>query len=99
MKIIETDLRMLTYSAPLNDTRAYRQSGTNLLVMSGKAGRYKAWQTWSALGDTLRAVSARSNIADPVVITFDKYSEGFPLAIRIENPFIGMKLSLRKLTR
>ena len=99
MKIIETDIRVLTREGTLKNESFYRQSGTNGLVVSGKSGKYKSWQTFSPSGDTLWVTAAKSTIADPVVITYDQYKDGFPLKISIENPFIGMKLVLRKLTQ
>jgi hypothetical protein len=99
MKIIETDIRVLTCSGSLNDQKIYRQEGTNNLIVNGEAGKYKTWQTWSPSGDTLWVTSAKSTIADPVTITYDKYKDGSPLKITIENPFIGMKLVLKKLTQ
>jgi len=99
MKIIETDIRMLTWDGSLKNEKLYRQDVTNNKVVSGKAGKYKTWQTLSPSGDTLWATAAKSTIADPVIISYDKYKDGFPLKITIENPFIGMKLSLRKLTQ
>ncbi len=99
MHIFETDFRILLWSGALKNENFYRQATTNNLVVLGKAGKYHAWQTYSAAGDTLYRIAARSNIADPAIITFDKYKDGFPLKIIIENPVIGMKLSFRKLVQ
>lgn len=99
MKIFETDFRMLTLDGSLKNEKFYRQDGTNNIVLSGEAGKYKTWQTWSPSADTLYSTAAKSTIADPVIITFDTYKDGFPAKITIENPFIGMKLFLRKLTQ
>ena len=99
MKILETDFRMLTWTGSPESTRIYRQEKSNNIIVSGNAGKYKTWRTYSPPGDTLYSISAKSTIADPVIISFSKYTKGFPGNIIIENPFIGMKLSLRKLTR
>jgi len=99
LKIFETDFRMLICDHPLNAEKKYRQEGTTNKVLSGSTGKYKTWQTFSPAGDTLLAISAQSTITDPVFISFSKYKDGLPLAITIENPVIGMKLSLRKLTQ
>ncbi len=99
LKIIETDFRVLTCPGSLTDEHPYRQEGTGNLVVSGKSGKYKIWNTWSPAGDTLYSTAVKSTIADPANIRFDKYSDGFPVKISIENPFIGMKISLRKLAK
>jgi hypothetical protein len=97
MKIFETDFRMLISSGSLSDQKIYRQESTNNLIIKGEAGKYKTWQTWSPSGDTLWVTAAKSTMADPVTITYEKYKDGSPLKITIENPFIGMKLMLKKL--
>jgi hypothetical protein len=99
MKIFETDFRMLLWDGPLKNGKGFIQEGTNNMVFSGMAGSYHAWQTYSPGGDTLYATSAKSTIADPAILTFEQYKDGFPIKITIENPFIGMKLSLRKLSQ
>ena len=86
LRILETDFRLLTWNGEPEKEKVYRQAGTNNLVVSGAAGKYHTWQTYSGSGDTLFKISAKSTIADPVIIAFDKYSEGFPLKITIENP-------------
>lgn len=97
MKIFETDLRTLLCGSSLEKEQMYRQSGTNCLVISGLNGNCRTWQSWSPMGDTLHAISAKSTIADPVLIRFANFSNGFPMKIILENPFINLKLSLRKL--
>ncbi|MCX6266717.1 MAG: hypothetical protein NTW16_05080 [Bacteroidetes bacterium] len=99
MKILETNFRMLTWSGPLKNETPYIQDGTKNIVRSGMAGKYKTWQTFSPSGDTLYTTSSKSNIFDPAIISFAKYSEGFPVKIILENPFIGMKMTLRKLVQ
>jgi hypothetical protein len=99
MNIFETDFRILTWAGPLKTKNTYRRQDTQNLVISGKAGKYQTWQTFSPGGDTLYTFAAKSTIADPVIIQFENYSEGFPLKITLENPFIGMKLTLRKLKK
>ena len=99
MKIFETDFRMLITEDSLTNKKAYRQEGSGNVVVSGKTGKFKTWQTYSPAGDTLYTTAAKSTIADPVIIHFDKYKDGSPLKILIENPFIGMKLALRKLVQ
>lgn len=98
MRIFETDFRMLTWDGVLSDTQEYSQEGSDNLVLSGKAGRYRTWQTYSPGGDTLLATAAKSTMADPVIIVFDKYTGGSPAIITIENPFIRMKLRLKRLS-
>jgi hypothetical protein len=97
LRIFETDFRILTWRGTLYREKCYRQAATDARVISGKVRKYVVWQTFSPAGDTLFKTSAKSTIADPVFITYDKYSHGFPLKITLENPFIGMKLTLRKL--
>lgn len=99
MKIFETDFRVLNGCGKVKNEKIYRQEISNNLVVSAMAGRCQTWQTWSPAGDTLYATAAKSDIADPVIITYEKYKEGFPVKITLENPFIGMKLSLRKLVQ
>jgi hypothetical protein len=99
IKIFETDFRMLTGMDSLKIKSQYTQTGTQNLVLSGKAGKYKTWQTYSPTGDTLYATAGKSTIADPVIISYQKYEGGIPAKIVVENPFIGMKLSLRLLNR
>jgi hypothetical protein len=99
MKIFETDFRLLTGMDPERNERFYRQSGTNNLVISARAGKYKTWQTFSPSGDTLYKTAGKSTFADPVFISYLKYRDGFPVKITVENPFIGMKWSLRLLDR
>jgi hypothetical protein len=99
MNILETDFRILTWNGLLKTKKSYRQQDSHNLVLSGTSGKYQIWQTFSPGGDTLYTLSAKSNLADPVIIQFEKYSEGFPLKITLENPFIGMKLTLRKLKK
>ena len=99
MNILKTDFRMLIWNDSFENEKVCRQARTNNMVVSGKAGRYRSWQIFSPSGDTLYATNAKSNIADPVIITFAEYSNGFPLKITIENPVINMKLSLKKLTQ
>jgi hypothetical protein len=99
MKIFETDFRMLNWTDLLKNEKICRQAVTNHMVVSGTTGPYQAWQTYSASADTLFTTAAKSTIADPVIISFSKYSNGTPGNITIDNPFIGMKLSLRKLVK
>jgi len=99
MKIFETDFRLLTGINPVTSMDFYSQSPSNNQVIAGKAGKYKVWQTFSQSGDTLYKTSGKSTIADPVFISYQNYSRGFPTRIIMENPFIGMKLSLRLLDR
>ena len=99
IKILETDFRMLLSDISLKNERVYIQEKTGNIAVSGKTGKYSSWQTWSPGGDTLLIKSGKSTIADPAIIRFENYSEGTPKKITIENPFIGMKLTLRKLAR
>jgi hypothetical protein len=99
MNILETDFRILTLNKPLDDQKHYRKDGTKQWVVSGKTGRYRVWQTWSPGGDTLVYTGAKSTVADPVRMVFDKYKDGMPGKITVENPFIGLKLSLRRLVQ
>jgi hypothetical protein len=99
MKIFETDFRMLLLEDSLTGVKFFRQAETSNRIISGKTGKYKAWQTWSPSGDTLFSTAAKSTIADPVKITCEKYKDGSPLKITMENPFIGMKFLLRKLVQ
>ncbi|MEI7727200.1 MAG: hypothetical protein WCK09_18970 [Bacteroidota bacterium] len=99
MNIFKTDFTILNWSCAVENKREYRQAETNRLVVKGDAGKYKTWQTYSPSGDTLYATTAKSNLADPVIITFAQYKDGFPVKITIENPFIGMKLVMRKLVQ
>jgi hypothetical protein len=98
INIFETDFRMLNYTGGLDNEKFFSQACTGNLVSSGKAGKYKSWRTYTPMGDTLLKTSAKSTIADPVMITYDKYINGFPSKIIIENPVIGLKLMLRKLS-
>jgi len=99
MKIFETDFRLLTGANPVTSMDFYIQSPSNNRVVAGKAGKFKTWQTYSPSGDTLFKISGKSTIADPVFISYQGYRHGFPTRIILENPFIGMKLSLRLLDR
>jgi hypothetical protein len=97
LKIFETDFRLLTGMDPVKPERSYIQTETNNRVISGNAGKYKIWQTYSPSGDTLYRTAVKSTIADPAIISCLKYADGIPTKITIENPFIGMKFSLRLL--
>ena len=99
VNILETDFRILIRTGRPGKEKTYRQAGTHNLVIAGKAGKYKTWQTYTPSGDTLLKTSSKSTIADPVMITFGHYDDGFPKKILIENPVIGLTLSLRKLSR
>jgi len=99
MKILETDLRVLNLESQLSDPTFYHQELTGNQVIKGKSDRYNLYQTYSPGGDTLLATSAKTTIADPVRITYEKYVEGFPSNITIENPFIGLKLVLKRLSK
>jgi len=97
-RILETDLRMMMVHGALNNEKHYRQDSTGNLVKSGRSGKYSVWQTYSPAGDTLLSVSAKSNFADPVTISYKRYDDRTPSEILIENPFIGLRLTLRKLS-
>jgi hypothetical protein len=99
MKIFRTDFLLLTGMDTMTEKRFYTQSPTNNLVVFGKAGKLKSWQTFSPSGDTLIKTSGKSTIADPVIISYLKYEKGFPTRITVENPFISMKLTMRLLNR
>ena len=99
MKIFETDFRLLTGMYKSETEASYIQSGTGNRVVSTKAGKYSIWQTYAPAGDTLYATNGKSNMADPAIITYSKYADGFPVQIQIENPFIGMTLLIRLLDR
>jgi hypothetical protein len=99
MKILETDFRILLCSGQVPNKATYRQSGNGNLVIRKETETYHVWQTFTSSGDTLLATAAKSSFADKVLITYNKYSHGFPNTITIENPVIGLNLSLRKLTR
>jgi hypothetical protein len=99
MKIFETDFRVLNWSGLVQNEQVYLQKETNNMIVKGRIGKYKTWQTYSPSGDTLCTIAAKSSIADPVIISFVQYNDGFPGKITIENPFIGMKLALRKLSK
>jgi len=98
MNILETDFRMLATVENLSHEKSYRDVAKNM-VLYGNTGKYKVWQTFDPAGDTLLQTTAKSGIADAVFITFDKYSDGIPQRICIENPFIGMKITLKKLVQ
>ncbi len=98
LKILETDFRILTMTRQLRHKEYYLQKKSERLIVYGGSGKnYKVWQTYTPAGDTLLAATAKSTLADPVFISFDQYKNGFPLKITMRNPFIGLKLSLRKL--
>ena len=99
IKILETDFRMLTWPGSFISGKGYRQKKNNNLVVSATTMKYKTWQTYSPSADTLYSTSAKSTLFDPVIISFDRYTNGFPDRIVIKNPFIGMKLSLKKLVQ
>ena len=99
IKILETDFRLLTGIYPVQYEKVYRQTATNNQVFYAKTGRYKIWETFSPSGDTLYTTAGKSTIADPVIISFLNYEAGFPSRISLENPVIGLKMSLRLLKR
>jgi hypothetical protein len=99
LSILETNFRMLTKNGSLDNEIYYRNKETNQVIVSGETGKYKVWNTYSADGDTLQVVGAKSNMADPAIIAYEKYTDGAPRKISIENPFIGMKMSLRRLVQ
>jgi hypothetical protein len=97
-RILETDLRMMMVQGALNNEKHYRQDSTGNLVRSGRSGKYSVWQTYSPSGDTLLCTTAKSTMADPVIIAYQNYQDGAPAEILVENPFIGLRLTLRKLS-
>ena len=99
IKILETDFRLLTGINPVQHEKFYRQTATNNQVFYAKTGRYKIWETFSPSGDTLYTTTGKSTIADPVIISYQNYQAGFPSRISLENPVIGLKMSLRLLKR
>jgi hypothetical protein len=99
LKILETDFRLLTGSAPCQYKMAFIQNSTGNRIFYGRSGRYQIWETWSPSGDTLFTAAAKSNIADPAIISYQRDNNGVPMKINVENPVIGLKISLRMLTR
>ena len=99
IKILGSDFSILAGTRPLTDEKRYRQTSTMNRVISLKAGKSALWTTLSQPGDTCYATTGRSNMFDPVIITWSSYSKGFPGKIILENPVIGMKMSLRLLER
>ena len=99
LKILETDFRLLTGAGTAGTRKVYKQSTTGNRVVFSQQGVFKSWLTYPASGDTLLASSGKSTIADPVIITCKNYESGFPARIKIENPVIGMKMSLKLLKR
>jgi len=99
MKILETDFRLLTVSDPCQHKKDFVQKSTGNRIFYGRSGRYQIWETWSPSGDTLFTAGAKSNIADPAIIAYLRDKNGVPLEINIDNPVIGLKISLRMLTR
>ena len=98
MKILETDFRLLTGIDPVKHKKIFRQSFSNNVAISGKTQKYSTWHTFSSKGDTLFKTAGRSTIADPVIITYENFADASPIKITIENPVIGLKLLLRRLT-
>ena len=97
--ILETDFRILTFPGQVTFREEFRQTGTNNRVISEKAGRYHIWQTFSTSGDTIYSTGGRSNMFDLVNISYHGYHDGFPSKINLENPVIGMRISLKLLKR
>lgn len=97
LRILKTDFKALTNIEDFKPCTIFRQDSTNNLVLFGKTKNMKIWRTYAPSGDTLYGVSAKSNFIDPVSITLSQYSGGSPAKIILINPFIGLKLSLRKL--
>ena len=99
LKVLETDFRILTFPGRVTFREEFRQNGTNNRVISEKAGRYHTWQTFSASGDTLYSTGGRSKMFDLANISYLDYHDGFPSKINLENPVIGMRISLKLLKR
>ncbi|MEI6434651.1 MAG: hypothetical protein WCP32_07390 [Bacteroidota bacterium] len=99
IKILKTDFQVLTNNFQFESQRTYRQDSTRNLIIYGIAGSMKIWQVYSPTADTLFKVAGKSTIADPVFISFTNYSNNRPAKITVENPVIGMKLSLRLLSK
>jgi hypothetical protein len=97
INILKTDFRALTSIEDFNPQKIFRQDSTNYLVVFGETKSMKIWKIYSPSADTLYNISAKSNFADPVFITLSQYSSGSPAKIVLTNPFVGLKLSLRKL--
>ncbi len=96
-KIFENNFRMLTLETSRMRGKVYRQRNTGGTVAAYRDGRVSLWHTFTPAGDTLTMISARSSAANAVEISFDSYSEGQPGRIEVFNPFIRMKMNLRKL--
>ncbi|MEI6682001.1 MAG: hypothetical protein WCO44_05210 [Bacteroidota bacterium] len=95
--IFISDFRILAGVDTLTTCKLYHQETTQHLVYSGRAGKFKIWQTCSNKGDTLLSQSAKSTLLDPVIISCQHYHQGFPAIIHLDNPVIGMTLSLKRL--
>ena len=97
MKILETDFQILANIFDFTPKKYFRQDSTNNLVMYGNAGHMKIWQVYTPAADTLLKTAGKSTPANPVFISYSHYLTNLPTKITLENPVIGMKISLRRL--
>lgn len=92
-RILDTDLRVLFgwYHDPT--PCCYRQAGTGNRVIRYAPANLRVWESWK-YGDTLVSIAARSNPADAALVRFIQTGNKKPGRIEIQNPVIGLKLTL-----
>ncbi|MFH1159907.1 MAG: hypothetical protein V1733_03045 [bacterium] len=99
LKILGTNFRLLLGTHMTEEPCLwFFQRETGNLVGKDKSDHFKRWSTFSPAGDTLYSVACKSTFADATRISFTQYNLGFPGKIRIENPFVKLKLSLTLLS-
>ncbi len=99
LNILESDFTLLTGVSPLRITKTCRQTTTRRRIYGGKAGSLKSWYTLSEEGDTLFSTAARSNMVNPVFIKYNGSLREGPSKINMDNPVIGLNMSLKLLKR
>ncbi len=96
--ILMNDLRVLLDLYAARPSQIYLQTRTGHQVVMIKEGNLQLWQTRNHAGDTLLSLSGKSNVANPVHIDFREYQSGAPKKIILENRFIGLRLTMRKIS-
>jgi len=97
LHLLGSNFRKLTWESAPPAGRAYRQKSTGNLVMDGRRSKTRYWYVYSPAGDTLNGLSARSSASTAVKIGFSRYDKDQPGVITLENPLIGMKMTLKNL--
>ncbi len=97
LDMIVNDFRLITGLMPVTQQGFYRQTSAGTLFMRGKSARFRLWHEYNPSGDTLVALTAKSNPVDPVFIRFGEWKPDGCTKISLRQPVIKLNLELRRL--